>query len=53
MNLKTDLYDLIEEVVMGVNASKSDMERVKRGLAEINCLAKFRVSNLERSSLKT
>jgi hypothetical protein len=50
INLKTNLYDLMEEVVMGANASESDMKRVKRGLVEINCLAKLRMSNLGQSS---
>ncbi|WP_108325430.1 MULTISPECIES: DUF2971 domain-containing protein [unclassified Limnohabitans] len=50
INLKTNLCDLMEEVVMGANASESDMKSVKRGLVEINCLAKLRMSNLGQSS---
>ena len=51
INLKTNLCDLVEEVVMGVNASESDLEIVKKGLIEINCLAKLRMSHLGQSSL--
>lgn len=50
LNLKTNLYDLVEEVVMGANASVSDMEKVKKGLLEINCLTKLRMSKFGHSS---
>lgn len=51
INLKANLYDLIEEVVIGSRASESDIERVKRRLVGINCLAKLRISNLGKPGL--